>query len=264
MSKTLTVIFLAITLGGCIPLPISLGVSGWSYLVSGKSPTDHLISQTINQDCKILRLAVGKEPCAAFTNGERSLVWAVLRGDRGRAAVTSGAAKLVMPTDAVAPPVVSAPIVSVPMIETSSLRADLDGGAQPLVPIMAHVAVENLEGALLAEEMPAAQPNWRDAPSTGGEVAMVRPKPRPSREVRRMGRGDYALVLGSVAELDRAARLLSRFSAHQAGIVSVEVNGRTWHRVVVGPAPLTEVRRLKTALGRVDGKHPWIFDTKQS
>ena len=93
---------------------------------------------------------------------------------------------------------------------------------------------------------------------------MVRPKPRPSREVRRMGRGDYALVLGSVGELDRAARLLSRFSAHQAGIVSVEVNGRTWHRVVVGPAPLTEVRRLKTALGRVDGKHPWIFDTKQS
>ena len=88
MSKTLTVIFLAITLGGCIPLPISLGVSGWSYLVSGKSPTDHLISQTINQDCKILRLAVGKEPCAAFTNGERSLVWAVLRGDRERAAVT--------------------------------------------------------------------------------------------------------------------------------------------------------------------------------
>ena len=264
MSKTLTVIFLAITLGGCIPLPISLGVSGWSYLVSGKSPTDHLISQTINQDCKILRLAVGKEPCAAFTNGERSLVWAVLRGDRGRAAVTPGAAKLVMPTDAVAPPVVSAPIVSVPMIETSSLRADLDGGAQPLVPIMAHVAVENLEGALLAEETPAAQPNWRDAPSIGGEVAMVRPKPRPSREVRRMGRGDYALVLGSVAELDRAARLLSRFSAHQASIVSVEVNGRTWHRVVVGPAPLTEVRRLKTALGRVDGKHPWIFDTKQS
>ena len=264
MSKTLTVIFLAITLGGCIPLPISLGVSGWSYLVSGKSPTDHLISQTINQDCKILRLAVGKEPCAAFTNGERSLVWAVLRGDRERAAVTSGAAKLVMPTDAVAPPVVLAPIVSVPMIETSSLRADLDGGAHSLVPITANVAVENLEEALLAEDMRAAQPNWRDAPSTGGEVAMVRPKPRPSREVRRMGRGDYALVLGSVAELDRAARLLSRFSAHQASIVSVEVNGRTWHRVVVGPAPLTEVRRLKTALGRVDGKHPWIFDTKQS
>ena len=45
---------------------------------------------------------------------------------------------------------------------------------------------------------------------------------------------------------------------------TVEVKGRTWHRVVVGPAPLTEVRRLKTALGRVDGKHPWIFDTKQS
>ena len=97
MSKTLIVIFLAITLGGCIPLPISLGVSGWSYLVSGKSPTDHLISQTINQDCKILRLAVGKEPCAAFTNGERSLVWAVLRGDRERAAAISGTAKL-MPT----------------------------------------------------------------------------------------------------------------------------------------------------------------------
>ena len=91
MSKTLTIIFIAFTLGGCIPLPISLGVSGWSYLISGKSPTDHLISQTINQDCKILRLAVGKEPCAAFTNGERSLVWAVLRGDRERPAVTLGA-----------------------------------------------------------------------------------------------------------------------------------------------------------------------------
>lgn len=264
MSKTLYVIFLAITLGGCIPLPISLGFSGWSYLVSGKSPTDHLISQTINQDCRILRLAVGKEPCAAFTNGERSLVWAVLRGNRESAAVTSGASKLIMPTDVIAPPVVSAPTVSMPMIETSSLRADLNGGAQPVFPNMAHVAVENLEGALLAEETTAAQPNWRDAPSTGSKVAMVQPKPRPSREVRRMGRGDYALVLGSVAELDRAARLLLRFSAHQASIVSVEVNGRTWHRVVVGPAPLTEVRRLKTALGRVDGKHPWIFDIKQS
>ena len=178
--------------------------------------------------------------------------------------MTSGAAKLIMPTDAIAPSVVSAPTVSVPMIETSSLRADLNGGAQSLLPNMAHVSVENLEGALLAEETTAAQPNWRDAPSTGGELAMVRPKPRPSREVRRMGRGDYALVLGSVAELDRAARLLLRFSAHQASIVSVEVNGRTWHRVVVGPSPLSEVRRLKTALGRVDGKQPWIFDTKQS
>lgn len=259
MSKPLTVIFLAIALGGCIPLPVSLGVSGWSYLVSGRSPTDHLISQTINQDCKILRLAVGKEPCAAFANGERSFVWAVLRGDREAGATASVTPALIEPIDAVAVPAAEAPVT-----ETSSLRTGFNAAFETPPPPLSRVSVENLEGVLIADETPAARPSWRDTASTDGAASVVRPLPRPSRRAARAADGNYALVLGSVSQWDRAARLSSRFNAHHASIVSVEVKGQTWHRVVVGPAPLVDLKKLKSTLGEVDGKRPWIFMAKQS
>ena len=81
MRNVLSAFILVGFLSGCMPLPLSLGVSGFSYIVSGKGPADHVISQTINRDCAAFRLIVGQEPCRAFTDNQQSHLWAALQVD---------------------------------------------------------------------------------------------------------------------------------------------------------------------------------------
>jgi hypothetical protein len=81
MRNVLSAFILGGLLSGCMPLPISLGLSGFSYIVSGKGPADHVISQTVNRDCAAFRLIVGQEPCRAFTDNQQSHLWAALQVD---------------------------------------------------------------------------------------------------------------------------------------------------------------------------------------
>jgi hypothetical protein len=81
MKKIISIFGLAGILAGCMPLPMSLGLSGWSYLISGKGPTDHLISETVNRDCAVFRLVIGQKPCRPFDDGRLSHIWAALQVD---------------------------------------------------------------------------------------------------------------------------------------------------------------------------------------
>ena len=60
MQKSLALIGLPLLLGGC-GLPPALTAASWaldgvSYLVSGKSVTDHAISEVAAQDCALFRI----------------------------------------------------------------------------------------------------------------------------------------------------------------------------------------------------------------
>jgi len=61
-------------LAGCIPvipLPISIetsGLCGLSFPATGKSTTDHVISDAANQDCALHQVAFGKEMCRIYSS----------------------------------------------------------------------------------------------------------------------------------------------------------------------------------------------------
>lgn len=70
MRKSLAVIGLPLLLGGC-GLPPALTAASWaldgfSYLVSGKSVTDHAISEVAAQDCALFRIVQGSEVCEEY------------------------------------------------------------------------------------------------------------------------------------------------------------------------------------------------------
>ena len=78
MRKTLALIGLPLLLGGC-GLPPALTAASWaldgvSYLVSGKSVTDHAISEVAAQDCALFRIVQGREFCEDYeVDGDHSL-----------------------------------------------------------------------------------------------------------------------------------------------------------------------------------------------
>ena len=54
----------SLLLSGCASLQLfSFGMSSISYLVSGKSISDHAISKVMAQDCALHRVVTGEEPC---------------------------------------------------------------------------------------------------------------------------------------------------------------------------------------------------------
>ena len=80
MKKGLLVAALPLMLGGCLPiLPpaiqlASTGLSGLAFLATGKSTTDHLISAAVDEDCSLMRVAFGDDPCQEYENaGDKPL-----------------------------------------------------------------------------------------------------------------------------------------------------------------------------------------------
>ena len=80
---------LPLALGGCLPLPITIATasfSGVSYLASGKSTTDHVLSATFEKDCALTRPVLGEPVCRDLgPNGEggtSAMVVANYPGDR--------------------------------------------------------------------------------------------------------------------------------------------------------------------------------------
>ncbi|WP_193173024.1 SPOR domain-containing protein [Nisaea nitritireducens] len=72
MKRGLLAAMLPILLGGCLPVippAISLattGLSGLALLATGKTTADHVISAAADEDCSMLRVVFGDEPCRAY------------------------------------------------------------------------------------------------------------------------------------------------------------------------------------------------------
>jgi hypothetical protein len=66
---------LATALGGCgLPAAVVVGsyaADGASYLVTGKSATDHALSAAIDRDCALLRIAANEQPCRISEKNRR-------------------------------------------------------------------------------------------------------------------------------------------------------------------------------------------------
>lgn len=62
--KLLSSMLLILALSGCASIDIlTLGLSGISYAVSGKSLSDHVVSTLLDEDCALYRVVVGENIC---------------------------------------------------------------------------------------------------------------------------------------------------------------------------------------------------------
>lgn len=277
MKRIIAIIAVPVLLGGCLPLPVTIAstaISGISFLTTGKSSTDHVISAAIEQDCALTRPIVGEAICKDVDPngpeaGERVVV-AAYPGDRDDGGFRSmndpmlrrGAMKLDELPQGPAQVAVAMPFVGAPRtpIETPGLVADAEGAvplpearpqAQPLVQPLAQSPAPSQVRPIVASA--PARPWTPPVPIARLDIPRSDAAP-----VRTVVAGERYVVIGSLRDVSRAEALAARYDGLGAEIRQVEVGSRTWNRVVVGPFAPERAREVKADLGRVDGKEPWI------
>ncbi len=293
MKRNLVVALLPLALGGCLPLPITIATtafSGISYLSSGKSTTDHVLSATMEQDCALTRPVFGEPFCRDIgPDGEGStpaVIVAYYPGDRDgvtedeRLAARSRGALNMSSVDsanhqiAVAPRFLAPPprvsvagiIVTkdqiIPAPRTRTLPIAADASWSDLVPV-GTIEVAPLAAPVTSVTKPVAGEPVRTA--TAKPAAPV-PTGRPSvasaspavASVRSTD-ADRWVVLGSFRDVGRAKVMASRFADRKPEIQAATVAGGEWHRVVIGPLTPAVARDVRDGLGRVEGRRPWVM-----
>ena len=228
MRKSLVLIGLPILLGGC-GLPPAISVASWaldgvSYLATGKSVTDHAISQVANQDCALLRVVQGREICEDFA----------LDGADG--------------------PIFSASALSVSEPPETALAPSDPGFVAPDIVEFAQAfgSAGPVSGELETVEITPAAYSWQpvatpeETVATTIELAAL-PKLLPvPAEVEApanvpVAKMRFVSVVGSFQHADNAHALAARLDGLGAEVRSIEKDGRTWHRVITA-ASLSEVQ----------------------
>jgi hypothetical protein len=250
--KNLAMIGLPLLLGGC-GLPPALSAASWaldgiSYLATGKSVTDHAISEVAQQDCALFRVVQGRELCQVEVDdiqtaeGPQIMVAAAPHGDNWLGSEGT------VPLDD--------PFV-VP-VEVAGFVEGFGPGTvvvndQETVAIFAPVGATWREtGALqdrFVDAAPKSRPAYLNTPIY--DVALSRPQ-APAWLPIRQTQGSSSVqshvvsVVGSFNSIDNARKQADRYASLGAEVRSMRIDGRTWHRVVVD-TPLSSVRQMGAA-----------------
>lgn len=276
MKRIIAVVALPALLGGCLPLPVTIAttaISGVSYLTTGKTSTDHVLSAAVDQDCTLTRPIFGETVCRAIDpnspQAHERVVVAAHPGDRDDGDFRStldpelrlGAMRV---DDLEEPPVLVAATLSssisaaVPVrapIETPGLETDGDETVRL-------TAEEVTAAAAVAAPLPVTRPASLQASLDGTVAELSAPidpwtSPAPALSPA-TGQDGHYVVIGSLRDGARAAVLASRFGDLRPEIRRVSVHGQVWHRVVLGPYASDEARHVTADLGVIDGRQPWV------
>lgn len=264
MTRKVLVALLPLALGGCLPIPISIAssaIAGVSYLTSGKSTTDHVLSATMEQDCALTRPVFGEPVCRDIgPDGEGrtpAVTVAYYPGDRDdglprsdRIAAGNLGALDLSAVDEEAKQVAVAPryLAPPPRVSVAGII----------------VTKEQIVPAPDSEPMPVAgDAKWGPSVPAKTLAAVAMPSEdaieRPSAARTNAAEpGDRWVVLGSFLDTDRAQVMASRFADQRPQILPATVRGETWHRVVLGPMSPVQARQVRDDLGKVDGRQPWV------
>lgn len=306
MRRNLVIAFLPFALGGCLPLPITIAstaFSGISYLTTGKSTSDHVLSATMEQDCALTRPVFGapicREPGPDGEGRTNTVAVAHYPGDRDDglsnearlAARTRGALKVTEVADdshqiAIAPQFLAPPprvsvagivvtkdqVVAAPRSRALPIAADNSWAS--LVP------PKTIQVAPLAAPVPsvtrAPAPGLVEfAPPEPAKAALAKPAPvtsaspagavatAPAADSAGRSGADRWVVIGSFKDVARARTMASRFADRAPTILEARVAGDRWHRVVIGPLTASAAKGIRDGLGRIDGRQPWVVKLAQ-
>lgn len=244
MRMNLALIGLPLFLGAC-GLPPALSVASWaidgvSYLASGKSVTDHAISEVAQQDCALFRAVQGREICDDIVgdDGAEVMVAAAPDGDNWLAGEAASPADdpFFVPVDVAA---------FVEGFGPGTVAVDDRKPAAAFTP----VAVDRLAAGAGRDRFAGAAPKTRPAYLNTPiyDVALVAPdRPVTARIHGSPSALNSLAVVGSFRSIDNAWKQAGRFAALNADVRSMRIDGRTWHRVVVD-APLATVQQMGAA-----------------
>ena len=250
--KNLAMIGLPLLLGGC-GLPPAISAASWaldgiSYLASGKSVTDHAISQVAQQDCALFRVVQGRELCEAEVDdiqtaeGPQIMVAAAPQGDNWQGSDGT------VPLDD--PFVVSVEVASfVEGFGPGTVAVSDRQTAATFAPVATKWRETGASRDRFADAAPKSRPAYLNTPIH--DVALSRPQVPawlPSRQTQGQSsvQSHVVSVVGSFNSIDNAWKQADRYASLGAEVRSMRIDGRTWHRVVVD-APLSRVQQMGAA-----------------
>lgn len=258
MKRSLAVAVVPLLVAGCVPLPVTIAstaFSGLSYVASGKSTTDHMLSATLEQDCALTRPVFGDPVCRDVgPNGEgrtSTLTVASYPGDRDDVAVVAPdpAEDRREALDLTSFDVTARQVAAAPRFLVAPPRVSIAGIV---------VSKDQLSPAPGTRVMPAsADPSWAALPPAGAAAEAAPPAVAPPAGTA--AEGDRWVVLGSFREIARAHVMAARYAGRDPRILDAEVRGDLWHRVALGPLTADAARKVRDDLGPVDGRRPWVI-----
>ena len=248
MIRVVAIAAVPLLLGGCLPLPVTIAssaISGISYLTTGKSSTDHVLSAAVEQDCNLTRPIVGKAVCRAEGPDDamnRRVVVSYYPGDRDDGALWSSYDERLNEG-------------------AMDLKSIPQGPAQVAVvlPFARPNAPEiQIPGVVITQDAVLPEPEARPVAVTASARPWSEPEPIARDTARETTGLETYVVLGSVRDHQRARGLADRFQSLGADVRVAEIDGVTWNRVIVGPYAAAEAKEVRASLGTIDGKRPWV------
>lgn len=277
--KRALILALPLLIAGCGGPPVFemvyYGIQGVSLATSGRSVGDHAISAMMDQDCVVFRIVKGDAICHDAEEDDIPVSVSIaraLKGDDPASADLSDSDDPVLGEDnedlpqtiaAGAPwgdrppaPTVAAVLLD-PMIVPQSMSDDVSALAgvaavetvsMPqttafLPPLLRQIAV-----AVEKQPLPVPVPAIAPPPPqlTGWEAAVAVAK--QTDRMRSDRGGDRVMVLGSFLTKPRALRAARQWPAISTTVVSAEVRGKTFYRVVTGPFELAGIGEQRDRL----------------
>ncbi len=264
-------------LTGCVTIPpavtlASWALSGFSFVVTGKTVSDHAISSIAEEDCSVLRVLQNKPVCHAYAVGEGPVLVAYAgpdaypggiddRGafDRPIDASEPGPTMLagdlpdLMAASGPEPEVAPARTIAKAGAASGSEIDDTDAGPRP--------QTETFYTLWTWEPADAEPPVTADLsadrvgprPVVDGtdmdEVGLSRAAPVP--EAR------YYVVIGSFTNADYAAERVAKYPGLAPDILPADIDGRHFRRVVVGPFGRGDIEQARQRIRAVGITGAW-------
>lgn len=240
---------LLVVLSGCIPPGLtvaSYAVDGVSYAGTGKSLTDHMLSDMAGRDCATWRVIKSRPICKDFTPGE------LARRKKNRDEIRHDVAAAYIATN-----------LDGIDLERGTLAASPKPAARPELPKAS--AVPPMKPAPPAGQAPkrllprAAPPavEREDLPPTARSGRMlVRASSHGDRKAASRGAsasavaGGRYLVFGSFRRRADALRFAARHAVMQPAVLAARVRGQRYFRVVVRPDGRQALAAARSTLRR--------------
>lgn len=230
---------LLVVLSGCIPPGLtvaSYAVDGVSYVGTGKSLTDHMLSDMMSRDCATWRVIKSRPICKDFTPEEiaqRKANRESIRHDVDHAYIATNLDGIDFDKDT------GLATTGKPRVTAPAVRPAAGGGDIKPVPPKAPRDPSAPKASDKPVRLKPAPVEREDLPGARGKPLVKRPaNPNAAhymRGVRPRRAGDRYLVFGSFRHRGEAVRFAGRHAVMQPTIVPVRVRGKRYYRVVVRP-----------------------------
>lgn len=237
--RPITFPVLLVVLSGCAGLAVppgltiaSYAVDGASYLGSGKSMTDHMLSDWTGRDCATWRIIKSRPICHDFTPEEiatRKRNKEEIRHDIGHAYIATNLDGLDLNNGTLA-------------VAGSKPRAASRAQPRSRRPAIArHEAPKSTASRKPVVLQPAlATVARKDLPAKSPRARKMQPTVA----------GDRYLVFGSFRRRGEAVRFAGRHAVMKPSVLPVKVRGKRYYRVVVRPGGRQALTAARHALRR--------------